>query len=32
LENSVKKEDKNLMEMNLEEMDKYWDRAKKETL
>ena len=32
LENSIKKEGKNLMKMNLQEMDKYWDKAKKETL
>ena len=32
LENAIKKEGKNLMKMNLQEMDKYWDKAKKETL
>ena len=32
LENSIKKEGKNLMKMNLQEMDKYWNKAKNEII
>ena len=32
LENSLKKEGKDLMKMNLGEMNKYWNKSKKETV
>jgi uncharacterized protein YabN with tetrapyrrole methylase and pyrophosphatase domain len=32
LENAIKKEGKDLMKMNLNEMNKYWNKSKKETV
>ena len=32
LENAIKKEGKDLMKMNLSEMNKYWNKSKKETV